>query len=382
MDFNKELAKIQAEQQKHVLRQKMNAMAEAASDEQHSNRQSSDGVDDDLPDSPDSSAPAKNSAGLILPFFALLLLLGLPTSALQLAHMSWNGYALSTAPAGAAIAVALAAIWGITWAVRSLKRAFTGNSEGQLPPNRWALKAVSLVIIVGLGILGHVLFPDGLSLGAYLGRTPNTAEAAGAEMVATEVATDAARPIAVPIDGAVDAAKPAPTRSPEGVVDAAKPADSSAMIKVVLSKTDPEELMKLGSQGHSPNDSNAQGQTAVHIAVLQNDPKALHVLLLLSGRGDQTDRQGQTALHLAVLHTPQLLAQLLQAMTAGAQSLDTQDAQGNTALMLAAAGGNSRAVDLLILSSAALYLKNRADLTAEQLAKRQGHAEIAKQLMR
>ncbi len=364
MDFNKELAKIQAEQQKHVLRQKMGEMAQAASNEQPSDLPSVDDSDDDLPDSPDSSAPAKNSAGFILPFFALFILLSLPTTALQLAHVSWDGYALSTAPAGAAIAIGLAAVWGITWAVRSIKRAFTGNSEQQLPPGRWVLKTVSLVIIVGLGVLGHVLFPHGLSVGAYLGRTPNTAEAV-VEMVATEVATDAARPATVAIDGAVDAARPA---------------GSTVLIEAIRKGASIDQLIDLVAAGNSVDDQDFQGRTAVHVAVARNDEVALRALLKLSGNVTIVDRNEQTPLHLAAKQSAQLLPVLLAHIAKKKYSVNETDAQGQTALMLAAASGNEEAVNLLLKAGAKTRITDQESQTAYDLAKRNGHSKIAQLL--
>jgi Ankyrin repeats (3 copies)/Ankyrin repeat len=304
---------------------------------------------------------------LILAFFALLILLGLPTTALQLAHMSWDGYALSTAPAGAAFAVALAAIWGITWAVRSIKRALTGNSE-QLPPSRWALKAVSLVIIVGLGVLGHVLFPHGLSLGAYLGRTPNTAQETVvtiAEVATTEVAVDAARPAATVVDGATDAVRTA---------------GSTVLIDAVRTGASAEQLIDLVAAGHSIDDQDSQGRTAVHVAAARNDEVALRTLLKLNGNATVVDRNEQTPLHFAAKQSAQLLPVLLAHIAKKKYSVNETDSQGQTALMLAAASGNEEAVNLLLKAGAKTRITDQESQTAYDLAKRNGHAKIAQLL--
>ena len=365
MDFNKELAKIQADQQKHLLREKMNAMAGAASSEQSDDDSSHATNDTPELESPDSSAPARTPVSLIIPFFTLLFLMGFPMTALQLALASWDGYSLSTAPAGAAIAVMLAGVWGITWAVRSVMRALSKRPVGQSPPNRWSLKAVSLVGILGLGLAGHVLFPQGLSLGAYLGRAPNTAEAAVVDMVATEVATDAARPATVPIDGAIDAARTA---------------GSTVLADAIRNGASIDQLIDLVAAGNSVDDQDTQGRTALHVAVARNDEVALRNLLKLGSNATLVDRNGQEPLHFAAKQSAQLLPVLLAHIAKKKHSVNETDSQGQTALMLAAASGNEEAVNLLLKSGAKARISDHESQTAYDLAKRNGHSKIAQRL--
>ena len=57
--------------------------------------------------------------------------------------------------------------------------------------------------------------------------------------------------------------------------------------------------------------------------------------------------------------------------------IDTADAEGNTALMLASRGGHGRIVKLLVRKGAKLDAHNAKGKTAEQLAIHYGHNGIA-----
>ena len=58
--------------------------------------------------------------------------------------------------------------------------------------------------------------------------------------------------------------------------------------------------------------------------------------------------------------------------------IDAQDNVGETALMLAAATGQDRIIEMLINAGADSQLRNKEDLNAFQIATNAGHPETAK----
>lgn len=64
-------------------------------------------------------------------------------------------------------------------------------------------------------------------------------------------------------------------------------------------------------------------------------------------------------------------------MLKGGAEIDTADAEGNTALMLACRGGHGRLVKLLVRKGAKVAALNADGKTAEQLASHHHHKGVA-----
>lgn len=108
------------------------------------------------------------------------------------------------------------------------------------------------------------------------------------------------------------------------------------------------------------------------------------VRLLSDHRADLTTRtdEGNTLLMLAVLSkNPEIVEFLLaRSFDINAQDIDinAQDKVGETALMLAAATGQDRIIEMLINAGADAQLRNKEDLNAFQIATNAGHQKTAK----
>jgi ankyrin repeat protein len=108
------------------------------------------------------------------------------------------------------------------------------------------------------------------------------------------------------------------------------------------------------------------------------------VRLLSDHRADLATRtdEGNTLLMLAVLSkNPEIVEFLLtRSFDINAQDIDinAQDKVGETALMLAAATGQDRIIEMLINARADSQLRNKEDLNAFQIATNAGHQQTAK----
>ena len=106
--------------------------------------------------------------------------------------------------------------------------------------------------------------------------------------------------------------------------------------------------------------------------------KRKHAMATLCSEGKKfytavKDSTGTSALHrAAVLGTSGLITELLKLKA----SIDSQDEEGNTALMLAVAVTEVDAVKLLIEKGADINLKNLLDETALDIAKKSKNADI------
>jgi len=112
---------------------------------------------------------------------------------------------------------------------------------------------------------------------------------------------------------------------------------------------------------------------AVIGAALKGDLKALRVLLAQGRDPDEANAKGRTALHVAAFYGNLRTARLLLAAGADADAADTRQI---TPLMLAATNGRLEMVRLLLAQGADLTLQDKTGRTAQEAAARAGFAAV------
>ena len=140
-----------------------------------------------------------------------------------------------------------------------------------------------------------------------------------------------------------------------------------------------ELIEALVEAGASLNVTANDGLTPVHSAALQGRAQSLRLLLEKGADIDaKTTPAGETALTIAVVRNSTVVVALL--LEQGAL-VDAQSANGNTALMLAAARGMVDCARLLVAAGAdQSLLKNTAGHSASDLARQHGHTEVSRLL--
>lgn len=110
-------------------------------------------------------------------------------------------------------------------------------------------------------------------------------------------------------------------------------------------------------------------------AVNEIDIISLNVLLAEGAKVDTVDELGNTPLMLAAkIGNPRMLKIIL----AHKPNVDRRNEDGNTALMIASEAGVQPVIEELIAHGADTTLKNSKGMSPSEIAKRNGHASIAK----
>jgi ankyrin repeat protein len=129
---------------------------------------------------------------------------------------------------------------------------------------------------------------------------------------------------------------------------------------------------------------NKNQQTALHIAAAGLSARIVEALLTsgpsadrdaagIDARGievDARDAMGRTPLMLAVNNEVAVPDEVMQLLLNAGAKVNAQDNEGNTALILATKAGSFSGVEFLLTKQADANLKNRAGVTALQLARR------------
>jgi uncharacterized protein len=112
---------------------------------------------------------------------------------------------------------------------------------------------------------------------------------------------------------------------------------------------DPQQVTKLITGGHDPNELDDNGRTGLEIAAIRGDLQIAAILIKAGAHLDLKDKLGNTALHDAVEGNRVEMVQLL--LDAGAK-VDPQNRDGMTPLMLAASRGSAAMVAALLAKGA------------------------------
>lgn len=148
----------------------------------------------------------------------------------------------------------------------------------------------------------------------------------------------------------------------------------TALILSVRLKSSKVFSALLQAQDVNLNARSLNGDTALMIAAYQPDiPRALALI----GKGAEINRVGWTALHYAAASGS---IPIIQRLLDESAFIDAESPNKTTPLMMAARGGHSAVVKLLIDEGADPTLKNEAEMTAADFARAQGFKELAQLL--
>lgn len=134
------------------------------------------------------------------------------------------------------------------------------------------------------------------------------------------------------------------------------------------------------ASGANPNETDSLGQSPLQFAVELRTPALIDLLVSHGGKLTvRTPKQDRSLLHVAAqngrqVNIPYLLRKGL--------AIDDRDANGATPLLLAAFNGKIEAVKTLLENGADPQIPDSDGLTALDLARQQGHGEIADLLQR
>ncbi|KAF1020732.1 MAG: Protein PhlB [Paracidovorax wautersii] len=173
----------------------------------------------------------------------------------------------------------------------------------------------------------------------------------------------------------------------------------------------PGQIAVRVSQGVNPNEANAQGNPALHIAIQQESWKAAHALIAnakvdvnranasgetplmlaaikgridlvqqLIARGAFVNREGWTPLHYAASSGAPGQTAIIQLLLDNYAFINAQSPNESTPLMMAAGYGSPEAVKLLIQEGAFLDVKNQQGMTARDFAQRGNRVDIVELL--
>lgn len=132
-------------------------------------------------------------------------------------------------------------------------------------------------------------------------------------------------------------------------------------------------IERLLAAGASVDQKNNDGRTALMRAAYEGRTEVIERLLEAGAVADLADKNGCTALmHAAVAGHGEAIDRLLNA-SAG---VDVSDSIGWTALMYAAYGGHSEAIGRLLTAGANIAAWNLAELTAADIAEREGSYNV------
>ncbi|HYM71365.1 MAG TPA: ankyrin repeat domain-containing protein [Stellaceae bacterium] len=143
-------------------------------------------------------------------------------------------------------------------------------------------------------------------------------------------------------------------------------------------KNDVGKVQTLLSSGSSPNDTDENGRTGLHIAATNGNIQIVAILIKAGAKIDQRDKIGETPLHYAAERAHLEIIKLL--LDVGAP-VDTQDKNGMTPLMLAARNGQVEIVRTLLARGAS---PNKSDFTGRDAASwaLDGHRPMVVQLIK
>ncbi|WP_431052374.1 ankyrin repeat domain-containing protein [Roseateles sp. L2-2] len=167
-------------------------------------------------------------------------------------------------------------------------------------------------------------------------------------------------------------------------------------------------VMKLLLAGVDPNVRDAQGNTALHVAIREESGKSFETLLKSPGtdvsainqagetplmlaalkgqldwvkelvkRGAFVNEPGWSALHYAAAGPSE---QVVRWLVAQGADIDARSANGTTPLMMAAGYGGLSGAEVLIAAGADVTLRNDHQMSAADFARRAGQDEMAEKL--
>jgi ankyrin repeat protein len=114
-------------------------------------------------------------------------------------------------------------------------------------------------------------------------------------------------------------------------------------------ENDANKVRQLVTSGNSPNETDEETRTGLHVAALKGNLSIAAILIKAKARLDVTDKLGNTPLHYATDRDQVEMAKLL--LDAGA-SADPVNKDGVTPLMMAARRGNLELVSALLAKGA------------------------------
>lgn len=132
-------------------------------------------------------------------------------------------------------------------------------------------------------------------------------------------------------------------------------------------------IERLLAAGASVDQKNNDGRTALMRAAYEGRTEVIERLLDAGAVADLADKNGCTALmHAAVAGHGEAIDRLLNASAV----VDVSDSIGWSALMYAAYGGHSEAIGRLLTAGADIAARNLAELTAADIAEREGSYNV------
>lgn len=129
-------------------------------------------------------------------------------------------------------------------------------------------------------------------------------------------------------------------------------------------------------EGASINKQDSNGWNALMYAAKGGNVDALSMLLQAGALPDINDRLGRTPLHLASAAPAEISSSLIQAGT----NVNSRNAGGVTALMLAAGGGRRDIVELLLAAGARMDLKDYQGSSVVKWSRRSSDQAFTKEL--
>ncbi|MFX1678432.1 ankyrin repeat domain-containing protein [Mitsuaria sp. CC2] len=215
--------------------------------------------------------------------------------------------------------------------------------------------------------------------------------------------------------GLILSASPYATVLAQGRLGTQAPASSAASetgappeLHVAARNDHASTVMKLLLAGVDPNVRDAQGNTALHVAIREESGKAFDTLLKSPGtdvsainqagetplmlaalkgqldwvkelvkRGAFVNEPGWSALHYAAAGPSE---QVVRWLVVEGADIDARSANGTTPLMMAAGYGGLSGAEVLIAAGADVTLRNDHQMTAADFARRAGQDEMAEKL--
>ena len=150
----------------------------------------------------------------------------------------------------------------------------------------------------------------------------------------------------------------------------------------VSALTGQEQMIQLLKAHANLDQLDANGNTAMHLAVLGKNPGVLKALLNAGANIETRDAIGRTPLMVALQnHNNSEQAQKLYTeLMRGKPQLDARDTRGNTALHYAVKWADFATIELLVESGASLSTRNGKGLSAIQLAAEMGRKDVVESL--
>ncbi len=143
-----------------------------------------------------------------------------------------------------------------------------------------------------------------------------------------------------------------------------------------VQRDDTSALEAAIKEGASLNEQDSDGWNALMYAAKGGNVDALSMLLKAGALPDISDRLGRTPLHLASAAPAEISSSLIQAGT----DVNSRNAGGVTALMLAAGGGRRDIVELLLAAGARMDLKDYQGSSVVEWSRRSSDQSFTKEL--